>query len=560
MPKLQITTDDFKEHRETGAYLIDKSLFIHDVLEGNKALLLPRPRRFGKTFNLSMLRYFFELSDESQTYLFDDLHIADHPSAMKHQGRYPTIFLSLKDIGGPDWATAYSDIVKEISELYRHFDYLRDHLKPEERDSFDALCLRDGDLPTTKHSLKDLVTHLYRYHNRPVVVLIDEYDSPVIEAYDNDYYDTMIDFMRAWLGGGLKHQHGGAIFRAVVSGVLRIARESIFSGLNNLDVQTILNPGPFADKFGFTETEVRRALDDFGLSNTFDDVHQWYDGYTFGNNTIYNPWSVLKFINDHPLPVGPHWLNTSANILVHEELKAGGLELKQDLETLLADQTLRYPINENIVFSDVQKNRENIWSFLTFSGYLRASNPHRNPITDSLTYELSIPNREVREVYKRFVQNWYDELDFGQTEELLQALIGEDYRRFEQLLADLIKGLFSYHDTARFPEAAYHAFALGLLANLRAIYNVHSNTESGYGRADILLEPTTDDYPLGFVIEFKSIESDQNPAEHVQLAFDQAIQQGYDTKLREAGVNPEDIRHLAIIVAGKQVSVKCREA
>ena len=558
MPTLRIGTDDFRKHRDAGGYLVDKSLLIRKVLDGSEALLLPRPRRFGKTFNLSMLRYFFEKCDEPRGHLFEDLNIADDPQAMEHQGRYPTIFLSLKDVGGPDWKTARKDLVREISALYREFDYLRDHLRPEEREGFDALCLRNAGRATLQGSLRDIITYLYRHHDSPVVILIDEYDSPVIEAYDGGYYEPMIGFMRAWLGAGLKHQQGQAVFRAVVTGILRIARESIFSGLNNLKVHSLLSRSPFADMFGFTEPEVENLVDDFHLSQKMEEVRRWYNGYVFGDTVVYNPWSVLNYVDDQPDEAAPKWLNTSANTLVREELKAGGLELKRDLERLLAGEELRYPINENIIFSEVRRNRQNIWSFLTFSGYLRAEDPRRDPLTDSLTYRLSIPNREVREVYKSFVQNWYEDLEFKETELLLRSLVNEDYTQFERLLGKLITGIFSYHDAARFPEAAYHAFVLGLLANLRAVYEVRSNAESGYGRADIILRPRTDEYPLGYVIEFKSVGAGAAPEEELEGAFQQIDERDYTAQLREAGVTEQNIRRMAVVVAGQRLAVRCR--
>ena len=559
MPTLRIGTDDFKKHRDAGGYLVDKSVLIRRVLDGSEALLIPRPRRFGKTFNLSMLRYFFELSDEPRGCLFEELDIADDAEAMEHQGAYPTIFLSLKDVGGEDWAEARQDLAETVSREYLRHRAVEGSLETRlEKDSFQALLDGNANDAVLKSSLKNLVIYLYRHHESPVVVLIDEYDSPVIQAYDGGYYEPMIGFMRAWLGAGLKHQQGQAVFRAVVTGILRIARESTFSGLNNLKVHSLLSRSPFADMFGFTEPEVEQLMADFDLPEKMETVRDWYNGYMFGNTVVYNPWSVLNFVDDQPDPAGPKWLNTSANTLVQEELKAGGLEWKRDLERLLAGEELRYPINENIIFSRVRRNRQNIWSFLTFSGYLRAEDPQRDLLTDSLTYRLSIPNWEVREVYKVFVNNWYEELEFKETQQLLQSLMDEDYAEFERLLGRLIRGLFSYHDAARFPEAAYHAFVLGLLANLRAIYEVRSNAESGYGRADILLLPRTEDYPLGYVIEFKSVPIDQDPEEAVDGDLQQIENLSYTAQIQEAGVAEEDIRHVAIVVAGKRLCVRCR--
>ena len=559
MPRLRIGIDDFKEHRDSGAYLVDKSVLIREVLDGSKALLLPRPRRFGKTLNLSMLRYFFEKCEEERRYLFEDLAVSLDADAMAHFGAHPTIFLTLKDVGGADWAEARQALVETISREYlRHREVQSSLLTKLEKDSFQAILDGTAGNAALKSSLKNLVIYLHRRHDRPVVVLIDEYDSPLIGAFDNGYYNPMIDFMRAWLGAGLKHSEGRAVFRSVVTGILRVARESIFSGLNNLKVHSLLSPGPFADKFGFTETEVERVAGDFDLSDHIGEIRDWYNGYMFGDTVVYNPWSVLNYIDDQPEGPGPKWLNTSANILVHEELKAGGLELKRDLERLLAGEELRYPISENILFSEVHRNRQNIWSFLTFSGYLRAEDPKRDSFTGNLTYRLSIPNREVREVYKGFVENWYNELQFKETDALMRALKEEDYREFEHLLGKLVEGILSYHDTARFPEAAYHAFVLGLLANLRTTYEIRSNAESGYGRADIILLPRTAEFPVGYVIEFKSVSTGSEPETETEAALQQIEDRDYVSQLREAGVKEENLRRMAIVVAGKKIAVQCR--
>ena len=558
MAKLNIGNSDFKRVRIEGDYFIDKSLLIHDVLDGSVVTLLPRPRRFGKTLNMTMLRYFFEKTEESHASLFDDLLIADDADAMQHQGQYPIIYMSLKDIKGDNWGDAYELIKAKVAAQYKKHLYLGDKLPPDDAKKFKEIAFRQADRASYGSSLNLLISYLYAYHKKPVVILIDEYDSPVIESYQNGYYEEMISFMRAWLGGGLKHEDGMATFRAIITGILRITRESIFSDLNNLKVCTILTPSGFADKFGFTEDEVAKLLNDFDLSDQLPDVQNWYNGYKFGGDTtIYNPWSVVNYVDNYPAPIGPQWLNTSSNALVHTELKNGGLELKRDLEKLLAGEELRYPITENTVFDDIGKSPENIWNFLCLAGYLNATDPERNPLRPTqVTYNLSIPNLEVSLVYEQFVTRWQNELKFTATTDLTMTLLNENYVEFQSLLTDLIRNLISYYDVGKYPEAAYHCFVLGLLASLRVVYDISSNAESGYGRADIIMRSKSTHCPLSFVIEFKVIGKDEDAEQTAESALRQIEEQSYASRLTEAGVDAATIRKLAIVIQQQKVVVR----
>ena len=390
MPIFKVGTDDFKELRDNGGYFVDKSLLIKEVIAGSKVLLLPRPRRFGKTLNLSMLRYFFEHSPDDRSYLFQDLAIASRPEMMAQQGKYPVIYLSLKNVKGEDWEESWARLRSTITSLYLEHAYLQDALPPVRQRDFAAIVHGSGEKTVFGDSLMQLITYLHDYHQQPVVVLIDEYDSPMIEAWDKGYYRQMADFMRAWLGGGLKHIEGAAVYRSVVTGILRIAKESIFSGLNNLKVWSTLIPGPFADKFGFTESEVDRLLADFLLPELAPAVRAWYNGYDFGGNTIYNPWSVINCVDNYPHPPEAYWLNTASNQLVYAELERGGMELKRDLEKLLAGEELRYPMLDTITFEDIGHNPVNIWSFLYYAGYLKAADPAYDPLDlMTLTYAIS---------------------------------------------------------------------------------------------------------------------------------------------------------------------------
>jgi hypothetical protein len=560
MPKLTIGTDDFREMRREDGYFVDKSMLIREVLDGSKCLLLPRPRRFGKTLNLSMLRYFFEMSNDDTRSMFDGLRIAEDADAMEHQGRYPVISTSLKDIKAPTWKGALEQMTLNIGELYLDFsEEVVPSLSPLHRPMYERL--RDGK-PTRgdlQNSLRNLISHLYQAYDTPVVVLIDEYDTPIIEAWNHGYYEEMVEFMRCWLGAGLKHENSAALYRALVTGIMRVAKESIFSGLNNLVTWTTLREGPFADKFGFTQDEVDEFLHDFDAQRLADPIREWYNGYDFGGTTIYNPWSVVNSIQGGMSAVQPYWLNTASNQLIYDELEAGGLTVKRDLEKLLKGEELRSPLSESITFADIGRSARNVWNFLYFSGYLRAQNPEQD-LRGRQTYSLSIPNREVSLAYEQFIERVYTDA----TPDGLDALIScflEDRpaENLQSVLQELVLSLISHHDLPRQAEAVFHAFVLGLLANLRNMYEIRSNAESGYGRADIIMRPTTDQYPLAFVIEFKSIEEDADPDKALDNALRQIKDRDYPAQLRSAGVAEENIRRLAVVLSGKKLRIR-REA
>jgi hypothetical protein len=553
-----IGTDLFSKHRLAEAYFVDKSLLISNILSGSDVTLLPRPRRFGKTLGLTMMKAFFEQNKPENRALFNGLKIEQDTEAMKHFGKYPTIYMSLKDIRAGDWNEAKGMFVQKFSDLYASFLEFQEKLTPVQKEYFEKVYLKKAAYEDLKYSLKFLITTLHEITGEPVVLLIDEYDTPVIEARVGGYQQEMLDFLKSWMGSALKPERGEILFRAVLTGILRIAKESLFSDLNNLRVHSMINAGPFADKFGFTEDEVQKILEDFGLREKSDEVRQWYNGYKIDGVTIYNPWSLTNYIGDSPCPARPHWLNTSSNRLVHEELAKGGMELKRDLETLLRGGELRYEINDNTVLDEVGKNTANIWSFLYFCGYLRAEDPHVSPIDPTvLEYRLSIPNMEISKAYTSFVESYFYDLKWDHEVELFkQCFITPQTHlpHLESTLQRLVLGLVSHHDTAKQPEAVFHAFCLGLLANLRMIYDIRSNHEVGYGRADITMAPKTERFPSGFVIEFKTLKVGEDMKKALDLAIAQIKAKAYDTKLAEAGVAP--IYRLAVVLQGKNLRVK----
>jgi hypothetical protein len=558
MQKFRIGTDDFKKLRDDGGYFVDKTLFIKEIIDGNDVTLIPRPRRFGKTLNMTMLRYFFERSDESREYLFVDCAIADLPEYMQHQGQYPVIYISLKDLKRDSYEHFIEAILAEIARLYLNFSEISGILSEGSRDRFLRICKEEATTNDLYSSLKELIAYCYQYYKKPVIVLIDEYDSPMIEAFSNGYYDEMAAFMRSWLGAGLKPEHGQVLYRAVVTGILRIAKESIFSDLNNLDVASPLMIGPFADKFGFTVPEVDLILTAFHAEAHADTIRDWYNGYSFGGHTIYNPWSLISYIQAIPNPPGPKWLNTSSNALVYEELAAGGLEIKHDLELLLSGEELRYPLSENITFGDIGRNPANIWSLLYYSGYLKAEDP-RFPEYDPnlLTYALFIPNQEIYLAYRQFINRMYERgtPGAGIRNFISFFLENKQHHVLQETLQDLTLGLVSMYDLAKLPEAVFHAFVLGLLANLRTVYEIRSNAEAGYGRADILMIPRTREYPAAYIIEFKTADAQQKrdvPSD----ALAQIGNKEYEAALANAGVPHERIKRLGIVLQGKRIEVQ----
>jgi hypothetical protein len=571
-----IGTDLFKEYRENNGYFVDKSLLVADVIEGDKVTLIPRPRRFGKTLNLTMLKAFFEMGEPGNRELFRGLKIEQDSEAMVHLGKYPTIYISLKDIRAKNWETARGMLIKAISDLVEEHQHLWEKsTKATNKKSFTDLleqCASDTDL---QDSLRLLTKVLYEVTGKPVVLLIDEYDTPVIEARAEGYQDEMLKFLKSWLGSALKPKQPEMLYRAVVTGILRIARESLFSELNNLDVSTLLTPGVYADKFGFTEEDVSKILIDFDVVDRTEDVRRWYNGYLADDSTLYNPWSLINYINKLPKAPQAYWLNTSSNRLVHEEFSRGGPDLKADLEKLLNGEALRYEINENTVLDDIGKNTANIWSFLYFSGYLKVDDPQPSPLNpDRSEYRLIIPNTEVKMAYEDFVRREFDKAVSTGGLDAFQKCFSDPHAHLSQLepiTQQLVLSLLSYHDLAeappskesvvrrlpeyRQPEAVFHAFFLGLLANLRSVYEIRSNNEVGYGRADIVMHPKTDRFPSGFVVEFKSIKKDDDTDMELELnkAMEQIQEKKYVNNLQEAGVHT--VYRIALVLKGKDIRV-----
>ena len=556
--KLPLGLSDFKSLIEGGRYYVDKSLFIKEVMDAaGQVLLLPRPRRFGKTLNLSTLRYFFEKTDEPNDHLFRDLAIWEAGDQYRSAcGRHPVVFLTLKDVKTDDWDDCLEMLRQLIADEYLRHDYLAsaETLKDLERKEYDEILTGQAPAVGYQASLKTLLTHLENYHQQKVVLLIDEYDTPIHAGYVHGYYDQVVTFMRNWLSGALKDH--SSLAKGVLTGILRVAKESIFSGLNNLRVYNLLDQGPFADQFGFTEPEVRKVLGDFGESDRLAEVEEWYNGYDFGGNVIYNPWSILGFLDSAPRECQPYWVNTSSNDLVHQLVQGGGDALREDIEALMAGQPLSRTVEDNTVFRDLEQSEDAVWSFLLFSGYLRASDP--KTVGLDRIYELSIPNLEVKWLYTHVIRNWLKKhLSSSKLRALGQALVSGRVEQFAALLQELVLTMLSFHDTEKgaglTPEAVYQAFVLGLLADLGHAYVIRSNREAGLGRADILMAPR-DTSQHGVIMEFKSWEEGRAAEEQLDSALAQIEEKRYAAELAAEGL--EQILKLGIVFDGKELHVK----
>ena len=575
MKKLPIGISDFKYMIRDEYYYVDKTLFIKDVLDkGDRILLIPRPRRFGKTLNISMLKYFYDCCpeegavetgpDNSYKELFPSLAISKAVKTyLDKMGKYPVIFLTFKNIKEMEWETTYRKIKKLIQDEYLRHKYLVNSpkLEPQEQDYFKKIINLEGEREDYEISLEKLLIFLSRYYGARGVILIDEYDAPVHEGYHRGYYEEVINFMRNFLGGGLKDTDQ-YLEKSVITGIMRIARESIFSDLNNPGVYTLLSE-EFDDKFGFTEQEVEALLKDYRLMDMYDQVRKWYNGYRFGKKTIYNPWSIINFLGSKGNELEPYWLNTSDNKIVESLLSKGGKELKQELEHLIRGETIEKSIEKSIALKDISSDEDSLWSFLLMGGYLKPTGMRREDAMEKTYYSLSIPNKEVRHIYMRIIRRYFAaKIENEKLEIMLKALISGDIKLFEKMLRKVVLAVFSYHDFSEEPEKVYHALVAGLLVWIANTHEIKSNRESGYGRYDIMIIPRdplaegTDKGQTGYVIEFKAVDKEDN--ETVETAAAAALAQieekKYETELMDRGI--KNIKKLAVVFNGKDVYVK----
>lgn len=507
-----------------------------------KVIVITRPRRFGKTLNLSMLQHFFA----DQAYglktqgLFDHLKIALDPELMRHQGRYPVIFISLKDVKDHSFENAYGALVNLLERVYREHRYLldSDKLSSDEKNKFTLVLEQRADPHQISSALVDLSYYLFQHHGAKVWLLIDEYDSPIQSAFLHGYYQPMISFMRNFLSAVLKTNP--YLEKSVITGILRVSKESLFSGLNNVEVYTLLS-NEYSQYFGFTEQEVESLLLRAGLEQKSTDIRDWYNGYQAGETVIYNPWSIIKCIKEHG-ELQPYWVNTSDNQLIRSLLTRSTGSFKLQFEQLLQGQSISALLDENMVFADLEKSEVAVWSLLFLTGYLKVISSQRQD--QGVLAELRIPNREVRNLYRQIIESW---LANGQGiiwyNSFLNHLLTCDFETFAIELQQVMENIVSSHDTARDPEAFYHGLIIGLTASLykNPAYEIRSNRESGYGRYDYLILSLDKTRPT-LLLELKRIEPVKNNQERerkleqaAQAALQQIEQLGYLNEAQQRG-------------------------
>ena len=478
MKLLPTGIENFKTMIDKSAYYVDKTNFIEDVLN-EQVVSYTRPRRFGKTLNMSMLYYFFSIKEKENAYLFDGLNISKNKDALKHQNKYPTIFISLKEMKNLTFdaqISSFSNVIYELLE--KNLEILSsDQLSDTTKDILNKLHNRSSCVEDLKISLRVITNALYTYYQQKVIVLIDEYDVPLQAAYQNNYYEEMVEFLRSIFSSALKTND--ALEKGVMTGCLRISKESIFTGLNNFTAYSVLN-NISSESFGFTESEVKKLLKDYNLSEKMDEVKKWYDGYQFGNKEIYNPWSTLMYVKNITQDVSfkpiSFWANTSGNDLVVKYIQNGDKKLRKEFDVLMNGQSLIKYIKPELTYREMD-NIKNIYSFLLLTGYLKV-------IKDmgENQYELVIPNKEVYEIYKQSFMSYFEDYTTSKKNELYQELVDGDAKKVNLLLNDILLRSISYFDNQ---ESFYHGFLVGLLND----YEVVSNKESGNGRFDVCVLP-----------------------------------------------------------------------
>lgn len=547
-----IGAQDFEVLVKNDYFYIDKTAFIREWWEsGDIVTLIARPRRFGKTLNMSMLERFFNVEHEGKSEIFENLFIWEDEKYRKLQGTYPVLFLSFATVKADNYSDAREQIFQIIEELYTKYAFLKKSgtLEENEKKFFDRVG-RDMSNSDAARAIYQLAGYLYRYYGKKVIILLDEYDTPLQEAYVSGYWKELVSFTRALFNTTFKTNP--YLERAVMTGITRVSKESLFSDLNNLKVITMTSNN-YASCFGFTENEVFAAMDEFGMTNR-DDVKRWYDGFTIGNLCdIYNPWSIINFLDEGKLKT--YWANTSSNALISTLLRKGSRDIKMQFEKLLQGYSIAEEIDEEIIFDQLDRDESSIWSLLLASGYLKVAE-----IPEDL-YELELTNYEVRKMFGNMVRGWFGE-DSANYNDFIKSLLAGDIESMNDYMTEVADSMFSSFDSGKKPSAKttperfYHGFVLGLLVDLAGRYVVTSNRESGFGRYDVMLKPLNreDD---GIILEFKiyNPKKESSLEETVQEALNQIEEKKYEKTLLAEGIEKERIRKYGFAFRGKELLI-----
>jgi len=560
MKTISIGKQDFSSLREHNCFYIDKTDFIKEWWNSqDDVTLITRPRRFGKTLNMSMVECFFSVKYAKRLDLFEGLSIEKNAGLRKLQGTYPVLFLSFAAVKTNTYENARRQICSLIASLYDENMYLLngDTLNEREKKRFQAVTPEMNDADAVM-ALQNLCLFLSKYYGKKVIVLLDEYDTPLQESYAYGYWRELTAFTRSLFNATFKTNP--YLERAIMTGITRVSKESIFSDLNNLEVITTTSE-KYATSFGFTESEVFTALDEAGMSDQCDVVKKWYDGFVFGGKKdIYNPWSITNFLDKRKIDI--YWANTSSNSLIGHLIQRGNSAIKEAMEDLLSGKELVTEIDEQIVFDQLDDNMTAIWSLLLSSGYLKINQAPKDAAASNQNYHLSLTNHEVDVMFRRMIDGWFKKYTPNYNA-FVKALLADDVRAMNHYINRIALETFSFFDTGKGPSASaeperfYHGFVLGLMVDLQDNYHITSNRESGFGRYDIMLEPVEIGQSDAIILEFKVIdpESEADLNATVNNALEQIRHKQYDAQLLARGFRPDQIRAYGFAFQGKQVLI-----
>ena len=538
--------EDFERIINEDYYYVDKTMLIEELLINRAPVtLFTRPRRFGKTLNMSMLRYFFDVKDkEENKKLFENLKIYDS-EYMSEQGKYPVIFVSLKDLKEDTWEECLESIKDIMYKIFNEYSFLREKLNIVEKRQFDKIWEITGNERNFKTSLLDLSNYLNKYYGEKVIILIDEYDVPIINAFDKGYYNEAINFFQTFYSSALKTNN--SLKYGVLTGITRIIKEGIFSGLNNLYVNTILSKD-YSEYFGLLENEVIEMLEYFDMKYKIEEVREWYNGYIFGESKVYNPWSIVNYVREKEIKA--YWANVSGNTLLENMLDHAGESVYDDLKRFTDGESIEKYISDGTTIKSLLSNDDEIWQLLLYSGYLtKAKNQDKE--SDSNIYNLKIPNKEIRKYFGNMFLNRF----FGtevKTNILIKALENGDIKKFEKTLGEIMINMLSHFDLDKEMEKIYQVFMIGLVGFLMGKYEIISNDESGYGRYDLAMIPIKSN-EKAYLMEFKISKTKKGMEEKAEKALKQIDEKKYDTKLKARGI--KNILKIGVAFYGKEVKV-----
>lgn len=561
---LPVGVDNFEKLVTRDYYFIDKTKMIQELLDKKGDInLFTRPRRFGKTLNMSMLQYFFEDArnrngeKQDNSYLFEGLQIMQAGEKyVSFMGKYPVINLTLKSGKQPDFKQAYAALREEIAREYTRHYYICEGaaLLPNEKEKYMGILAQKAEREDYNTSLQFLSQCLEKYYGRKTIILIDEYDVPLENAFMRGFYNEMIDFIRTLFESALKTN--GSLEFAVITGCLRISKESIFTGMNNLEIISILSKN-YDEYFGFTEEEVKKICADYKLEQKYELIKEWYNGYIFGNANVYNPWSVIRFIKDlkadeNEFP-SSYWANTSSNSIVRKMIERADEDTKEEIEALIEGKTIEKPVHEDITYDEVYKTMDNLWNFMFFTGYFRKVGERMDERTKQHFVELTIPNEEVKYIFRTKILSWFQEkIEEKDLSLLYTALVNKDVPVFEEELNGLLLETISFNDAY---ESFYHGFVAGALSKMKG-YIVKSNREGGSGRSDLFVKPVTR-RKAAFVIEFKVAKTFDSLEKMAEAAISQIEERGYAAELHDDGY--KEVIKYGIAFFGKDCLIKIKE-